>query len=108
MDFLSSKIDIFMAGRKSTRAEYNERLSYTANLLGKGFQRYEIVENLMNTYKISIQMADKMIGDVYESMRQTYPTIGEELMVIYKELMKEADLQNNTKLKKEIQIQLLR
>ncbi len=91
-----------MAGKKSTKAEYNERLSYTAKLIGEGKYRYQIVEILTTQYDISVAMADKYIGDVYENARESYKNSGEDLLARYNELYQKAIDDDNKKLAKEI------
>jgi len=83
-----------MAGKKSTKAEYNERLSYTAELIGKSLFRYQIVEELQSKYDISIAMCDKYIGEVYQSIKENYKDIGEELMTQY-QILRQKAMENN-------------
>lgn len=91
-----------MAGKKSNRVEYNQRLLYTAKLIGEGKQRYQIVDILTETYGISIQMADKYIGEVYQSVRENSKDIAEQLITQYNELYQSALQDGNKKLSKEI------
>ena len=91
-----------MAGKKSNRVEYNERLSYTAKLIGESKFRHEIVQELTKKYNISVPMADKYIGEVYASIKETYKDIGEELMTQYITLRQTAIENNDYFLAKQI------
>jgi hypothetical protein len=90
-----------MAGRKNTKAVYNDRLSEVAKCIGEGLYRHEIVALFTEKYQISEPMVDKMIGEVYKSVREN-KNIGEQLMTQYQELYRTATDAKNYKLAKEI------
>ncbi len=91
-----------MAGIKSTKGEKLIRLQHTARLIGQGKRRYEIVAELTESYKISEAMADKYIGDVYQTVREESKDLAEHLLTQYDELYTLALLNKDRVLAKQI------
>lgn len=91
-----------MKNKKTNKVEYNKRLLEVSKRIGEGAYRHQIVDEFMAKYDLSKQMVDKMIGDVYDIVRNDESVITENIITKYNELYIQAIDKHNYKLAKEI------